>query len=69
MSKAKDINFYKEIIRKSIEWHESIIPDLGKSVDEKIMEIYGQDTLYFLDIMRDAISDSKENFTKEGMEE
>ena len=35
MINCDELNSFKELIRKSIEWHESIIPDLGQSVDEK----------------------------------
>ncbi len=57
-----ELNFYKELIKKSIEWHESIIPDLGKSVDEMILDVYGQETLDLVVAMRDAISDSEKKF-------
>ena len=45
MVNLDELNSFKELIRESIEWHESIIPDLGQSVDEKILEVYGQETL------------------------
>lgn len=61
MIKCDELNSLKKMIRKSIEWHESIIPDLEQSVDEKILEVYGQETLDLVVAMRDAISESNKN--------
>ena len=61
MINCDELNSFKELIRKSIEWHESIIPDLEQSVDEKILEVYGQETLDLVVAMRDAISESNKN--------
>tara|TARA_Y200000002_G_C22627061_1_gene640771 strand:+ start:749 stop:961 length:213 start_codon:yes stop_codon:yes gene_type:complete len=61
MINCDELNSFKELIRKSIEWHESIIPDLGQSVDEKILEVYDQETLDLVVAMRDAISESDKN--------
>ena len=69
MNIKEDNGFLKKIIKKSITWHDSPIPDLGKFVDGKIMETYGQNILYFLNIIRDKISDSRENLSKAIMEE
>ena len=61
MINCDELNSFKELIRKSIEWHESIIPDLEQSVDEKTLEVYGQETLDLVVAMRDAISESNKN--------
>ena len=61
MINCDELNSFKELIRKSIEWHESIIPDLEQSVDEKILEVYGQETIDLVVAMRDAISESDKN--------
>ena len=61
MINCDELNYFKELIRKSIEWHESIIPDLEQSVDEKILEVYDQETLDLVVAMRDAISESNKN--------
>ena len=61
MINCDELNSFKELIRKSIEWHESIIPDLEQSVDEKILEVYGQETIDLVVAMRDAISESNKN--------
>ena len=61
MINCDELNSYKELIKKSTEWHESIIPDLEQSVDEKILEVYGQETLDLVVAMRDAISESNKN--------
>ena len=61
MINCDELNSLKKMIRKSIEWHESIIPDLEQSVDEKILEVYGQETLDLVVAMRDAISESNKN--------
>ena len=61
MVNLDELNSFKELIRESIEWHESIIPDLGQSVDEKILEVYGQETLDLVVAMRNAISESDKN--------
>tara|TARA_B100001027_G_C16259417_1_gene328641 strand:+ start:975 stop:1187 length:213 start_codon:yes stop_codon:yes gene_type:complete len=61
MINCDELNSFKELIRKSIEWHESIIPDLEQSVDEKILEVYGQETLDLVIALRDAISESNKN--------
>ena len=61
MINCDELNSFKELIRKSIEWHESIIPDLEQSVDEKILEVYGQETLDLVIALRDAILESNKN--------
>ena len=61
MINCDELNSLKKMIRKPIEWHESIIPDLEQSVDEKILEVYGQETLDLVVAMRDAISESNKN--------
>ena len=61
MINCDELNSFKELIRKSIEWHESIIPALEQSVDEKILEVYGQETIDLVVAMRDAISESNKN--------
>ena len=61
MINCDELNSLKKMIRKSIEWHESIITDLGQSVDEKILEVYDQETLDLVVAMRDAISESNKN--------
>ena len=61
MINCDDLNSCKELIRKSIEWHVSLIPDFGQSVDKKILEVYGSETLDLVVAMRYAISVSDKN--------